>query len=83
MECHKRIYHRCHCDQGEKARRDATDAVAEVEKADGEAAEDHREVEPGEEGAFIGEEDFGFDAGREGDALAWEGFWIWLVCVSE
>jgi len=48
-------------------------SVAEVQHADGEGAEDHGEVEPGEEGSLVGEEDFGFDARGEGDALAWSG----------
>ena len=44
--------------------------MAEVQEANGETAEDDGEVEPGEKGAFIGEEDFGFDAGGKGDAFA-------------
>ena len=59
--------------------------VAEVEEADGEAAEDYGEVEPGEEGAFVGEEDFGFYAGGEGDAFAWGGglaLWVGVVGVG-
>ena len=72
MERHERIQHRRQGHQSEQSRRDLADSVAEVEEADGEAAEDDGEVEPGEEGAFVGEEDFGFYAGGEGDALAWE-----------
>ena len=65
------IQHRGHGDEREEAGRDLADAVAEVEEADGETAEDGGEIEPGEEGAFVGEEDFGFDAGGEGDAFAY------------
>ena len=64
------VEHRRHCDGGEADGADPADAVAEVEKADGEAAEDGGEVEPGEECALIGEEDFWFDASGEGDAFA-------------
>jgi hypothetical protein len=46
------------------------DLVAEVEQADGESTEDNGEVEPAEEGSFVGEEDFGLDAGGEGDSFA-------------
>lgn len=47
------------------------DGVAEVEQADGQTAQDDGEVEPAEEGALVGEEDFGFYAGGQGDAFAW------------
>jgi len=47
------------------------DAIAKVEETDGEAAQDDGEVEPGEKGAFVCEEDFGLDADGEGDAFAW------------
>jgi hypothetical protein len=57
-------------DKRVEARADLADAVAEVEEADGQAAQDDGEVEPGEEGALVGEEDFGLDAGGEGDAFA-------------
>ena len=43
--------------------------MGEIEETDGEAAEEDGEVEPGEEGAFVCEEDFGFDADGEGDAF--------------
>ncbi len=71
MKRHQCIDHSAHGDKSEEAGRDATDGITEVEEADGEAAEDHCEVEPGEEGALVGEEHFGFDAGGEGDALPW------------
>jgi hypothetical protein len=70
MKRHQRVDHGAHGHQGKEAGGDATDGVAEVEEADGETAEDDGEVEPGEEGALVGEEDFGFDAGGEGDALS-------------
>ena len=71
MERHERVEHAPHGDDGEETRADAGGGVgAEVEQADGEAAEDDGEVEPGEEGALVGEEDLGLDAGGEGDALA-------------
>jgi hypothetical protein len=70
MERKQRIRHSHHSNEGEQASADFPDFVAEVEKADGEAAEYDGEVEPGEEGALVGEEDFGFDACGEGDALS-------------
>jgi len=73
VEGHEGVQHGGQGDEGEEARGDLADAVAEVEQADGQTAEDDGEVEPGEEGAFVGKEDFGFDAGGEGDALAFGG----------
>lgn len=70
MVRHKRIQHRRHRHNRKQRSGYATDAVAKVQKTDGEAAEDDGEVEPGEEGALVGEEDFGLDAGGEGDAFA-------------
>lgn len=70
MEHDQRVQHGRHCDESEEAGGDLADAVAEVEQADGEAAEDDGEVQPGEKGAFVCEEDFGFDAGGQGDAFA-------------
>ena len=72
MEGHEGVEHGGEGDEGEEAGGDLADAVAEVEEADGQAAQDDGEVEPGEEGAFVGEEDFGLDAGGEGDAFAWD-----------
>ena len=71
MERHKRIDHAPHRHDGEETGADAGSGVgAKVEQADGEAAEDDGEVEPGEKGALVSEEDFGLDAGGEGDAFA-------------
>lgn len=70
MERKQCVDHSHHSDDGKQTSADLPNLVAEVEKADGEAAEDDGEVEPGEEGALVGEEDFGFDAGGEGDALS-------------
>jgi hypothetical protein len=56
-----------------------TDGVAEVEQPDGQAAQDDGEVEPAEKGAFVGEEDFGFYSGREGDAFACVGVLVRVV----
>lgn len=64
------VDHGGHGDGGKQAGADATDAIAEVEEADGQAAEDDGEVEPREEGPLVGEEDFGFHARGEGDAFA-------------
>lgn len=44
--------------------------MPEVQQAYGEATEDDGEVEPGEEGPFVSEEDFGFDASGECDSFA-------------
>lgn len=71
MEGNQRIRHGGHGNEGEQAGGDLADLVAEVEQADGETAEDDGEVEPAEEGALVGEEDFGLDARGERDALAW------------
>lgn len=70
MERHKRVDHAAHGDDGEEAGANAGSGIgAKVEQTDGEAAEDDGEVEPGEEGALVGEEDFGLNSGGEGDAL--------------
>ena len=71
MKRHQRVYHGAHGHDREQGGGDASDGVAKVEEADGKAAEDDGEVEPGEKGALVGEEDFGFNAGGEGDALPW------------
>lgn len=55
---------------GEEECGDEGGAVAKVEHAQREGAEDDGEVEPREEGALVCEEDLGLDAGGEGDALA-------------
>lgn len=70
MKRREGIHHGRHGHEGEQAGGNAADAVAEVEQADGQAAEDDGEVEPGEEGAFVCEEDFGLDARGEGDAFS-------------
>ena len=71
VEGHQCVGHGGHGNEGEEAGGDLANLVAKVEQADGEAAEDDGEVEPGEEGSLVGEEDLGLDAGGEGDALAW------------
>lgn len=71
MEGEEGIQHSHHGNKSEEAGRDLADAIAKVEQADGEAAEDDGEVKPGEKGALVGEEDLGLDACGEGDALAW------------
>lgn len=73
MERHERVEHGGERNEREEAGGDLADTVAKVEEADGQAAEDDGEVEPGEEGAFVSEEDFGLYAGGQGDALACEG----------
>ena len=70
MEGDKCIEHRSHGDEGEQPRAYPTDAVAKVEKTDSQPAEDDGEVEPGEKGALVGEEDLGLNPRRKGDALA-------------
>ena len=70
MERDKRIDHAPHRHECEQAGADARRGVgAKVEQTDGEAAEDDGEVEPGEKGALVGEEDFGLDARGQGDAF--------------
>lgn len=73
MVRYERINHRSHRNGCEEEGRDEGWAVPEVQHSDGEGAEDYAEVQPGEEGALVGEEDFGLDARGEGDAFAWGG----------
>jgi len=70
MKCHQRIYHSRHGNKRKQTSRNTANTVAEVQKADGEAAEDDGEIKPGEKSALIGEEDFWFDAGGKGDSFA-------------
>ena len=71
VEGNKGIDHAPHCHNGEKPGADAGRGIgAKVQQADRETAEDDCEIEPGEEGALICEEDFGLDPGGEGDAFA-------------
>lgn len=72
MKRHQRIDHRRHRHDREQARADSADAVAEVQQPDRQRPEDDGEVQPGEEGPFVGEEDFRLDAGGERDAFSWE-----------
>ena len=70
MKRDKRVDHAAHShDREQCCCNQARSVAAEIQEADREAAEDDGEVEPGEEGAFVCEEDFGFDAGGEGDAF--------------
>ena len=71
MKGHQRVDHGAHGHQRKQTSGDTTDGVAKVEEADGKTAEDHGEVEPGEEGALVGEEDFGLNAGGERNALSY------------
>lgn len=71
MERRKGVDHAPHGDDCEEPSADAGSGIgAKVEQTDGEAPEDDGEVEPGEKGALVGEEDFGLDSGGEGDAFA-------------
>ena len=70
MELIERVEHCAHGNHGEDSRTDLPNFVTEVQKADGQATEDDSEIEPGEEGTFVGKEDFGLDASREGNAFA-------------
>ena len=71
MECNQGVNHRAHGDNGEKGGGDATDAVTEVEQANGQTAKNDGEVQPGEEGSLVCEEDLGLDTGGQGNSLAW------------
>lgn len=64
------IDHDHHGHKREHAGRDAADTVAKVEQANAEGSQEDCEVEPGQEGALVGEKDFGLDTDRKGDALA-------------
>ena len=71
MERHERIDHAPHRHDCEEPGADAGSGIrAKVEQTDGEAPEDDGEVEPGEKGTLIGEEDLGLDSGWESDAFA-------------
>lgn len=70
VKCDDCVDHGGHGDEGEETGRNATDAVTEVQQADGQTAQDDGEVQPGEEGSLIGEEDFRLDTGWQGDPLA-------------
>ena len=70
VEGNEGIGHGGHGNEGEQAGADLADLVAEVEQANGETAQDDSEVQPGKESALVGEEDFGLDAGGQGDTLA-------------
>lgn len=71
MECDEGVDHGAHGDDGEEGGRDAADAIAEVQEADGKTTQDDGEVKPREKGSLIGEEDFGLDTGGEGNSLAY------------
>lgn len=73
VECCQRIDHDHHGHEREHAGRDAADTIAKVEQANAESSQQDCEVEPGQKGALVGEEDFGLDADGEGDALAGRG----------
>lgn len=70
MVCDEGVGHSGHGDKGKERGRDAANAVTKVEQADGETAENDGEVEPGEEGTLVGEEDLGLDAGGQRNAFA-------------
>lgn len=78
MKHNQRIPHPPQRHQRKTQRRDLARPIREVEQADGQPAQEHREVEPREEGALVGEEDFGLEAEGQGDALAfWEELVLW------
>ncbi|KFZ04071.1 hypothetical protein V502_10435 [Pseudogymnoascus sp. VKM F-4520 (FW-2644)] len=74
----QRINHRSYANPREQERTDECRPVAEVEHPQRQGPEDDGAVEPGEEGALVGEEDFGLDARGEGDAFARGGLEEWL-----
>lgn len=70
MEGDEGVDHGGHGDQGKQRGADAADAVAKVQQADGQAAQDDGEVQPAQESALVREEDLGLDPRREGDAFS-------------
>ena len=64
------VDHGEHGDAGEEEGGDEGGPVAEVQHADGQRPQDHREVQPRQERPLVGEEDLGLDARRQGDPLA-------------
>lgn len=71
MERDQRIQHGSKCHKCEQAGGDLADCVSEIEEANGQAAENDGEVQPAQKCTLIGEENFGLDAGWEGDAFAY------------
>lgn len=67
------VGHSGHGDEGEEGSGDSADTVAKVEETNGEASENDGEVQPGEEGTLVSEEDLGLDARGQGDTLAFGG----------
>ena len=65
----QRIDHRYHRHRRENRCCDASNVVTEVEETDGQTAEDDGEIEPGEKGPLVSEEDFRLDSDGERDAL--------------
>lgn len=79
MERCQCINHDHHGHKREYTGRDAADTVAKVEQANTECSQEDCEVEPGQEGALVGEKDFGLDADGKSDALAGGGLQQRLV----
>ena len=74
MERDQCINHTPHRDDGEQRRSNQTRSVsAKVQEAYGKTAKDDGEIEPGEESAFVCEEDFWFDPGGQCDSFARSG----------
>lgn len=74
MKRNKRIRHAAHRDEREQScAYQGRGVVTEVQETDGETAEDDGKVQPGEEGSFVCEKDFRFDARGEGDAFCGSG----------
>lgn len=90
MERSQSIHHNDQSHKRENPGRDTTNTITKVQETDGERSEEDCKVEPGEEGALVGEKDFGFDADGEGDALSGgcleEGLgcrWCWHCCCVD
>lgn len=82
MKRHERISHGSNSHENEEDGGDLADAVSKVQETHGETAEDDGEVEPGEEGSFVGEEDFRFKACGQRDAFAWSRIPGQMSCVD-
>lgn len=82
MKRHERISHGSNSHENEEDGGDLADAISKVQETHGETAEDDGEVEPGEEGSFVGEEDFRFKACGQRDAFAWSRIPGQMSCVD-
>ena len=71
MESDQGIDHGRHCNEGKQGSRNATDSVTKVQKSNRQSTQNNREIQPGEKGTLIREEDLGLYTGWESNSFAW------------